>query len=171
MPIFSQGTTAGQFEGGYQGLLQTGMLSNTGNIGKDMFWEMVGWGTAEGLAKGVAPMGVRRIPGAQKLFGAAGKIPGMSIAGSAISTYFGAQLANTAAYMPFVAADVVGQYGLQARHRRKHKAYMGNLEMYGKGFRDTRGAQTMRQSAMAMIQQSQMGVRSALGREANYLHR
>lgn len=88
-----------------------------------------------------------------------------------ISGFLALQFASA---VPMVAAggfEAFAAVGAQARRERKIPSYTGNLEMYGRGFRDSQMAATMRQSAMAQIQQSQFGVRSALSREAYMMHR
>jgi hypothetical protein len=93
------------------------------------------------------------------------------IIGAGISSFFNATILNILPQLAMTGVDIFAGIGVQARREKRQRTYMGGLEMYGKGFFDTQAAATMRQSSLALVQESQLGVRSALSREAFFMHR
>lgn len=110
---------------------------------------------------GVGKTGVAAM-GAWGMLGAAAQV---------VNVIGGMTFANAVPSIAGMGVEMLSQYGAQQRRVQRERQFTGQIEMYGKGFRNTRMASTMRQSSMALIQQSQLGVRSALSREAFHMHR
>jgi hypothetical protein len=93
------------------------------------------------------------------------------IIGAGVSSFVNASILNVIPQLIGGGIEAFAGLGVQARRERRQRTYLGGLEMWGRGFFDTQAAATMRQSSLALIQESQLGVRSALSREAFFMHR
>jgi len=167
-------------QGGYEGFIKTGFSGS-------MALDMTAFGAIDTMVKGSAVKAnpiTGRLPGFKHLYSFLDKNKVTSAAlqrmsksvfmgklGAITNVWMSGLMGGMAGTMSTMAIGALGDYGLQQGAEKRRKKFTGNVEMYGEGFRDTKNAQTMRQTALSMVQQSQLGVRSALGREAFHMHR
>lgn len=140
---------------GKQNLMGQGFWKN--QLGKSL--------GVKSAAEAATKAGVKGAVGRLGAWGTAG------IIGAGVSAAMGGMMLNILPQLATMPIEVFAGIGAQARRERRQRTYTGGLEMYGRGFFDTQAAATMRQSSMALIQESQLGVRSALSREAFFMHR
>jgi hypothetical protein len=141
-------------------------LTEQGGFWKSQLGKALGVPAAADAAEAAALRGATVGTGAKLgAWGTAG------IIGAGVSSFVNASILNVIPQLIGGGIEAFAGLGVQARRERKQRTYLGGLEMWGRGFFDTQAAATMRQSSLALIQESQLGVRSALSREAFFMHR